>query len=121
LIYCFTGSQLPLFFVGGSLAFIAREIGGATIEAWMPIAYSLSLAAIAPFCGYLQDLFGRRNITLAGGVVLCVGIIVVATARSIGAAVSGMAVAGAGAAIGELTALAGLVINLSQLLYCLHF
>jgi MFS family permease len=83
----------------------------------MPISYSLALAAIAPFCGYLQDLFGRRNITLAGGVVLCVGIIVVATAHSIGAAIGGMAVAGAGAAIGELTALAGLVINLSKFLY----
>lgn len=50
---------------------------------------------------------GRRNITLAGGVVLCVGIIVVATAYSIGAAITGMAIAGAGAAIGELTAPAG--------------
>ena len=93
------------------MAFIAKDIGGATIEAWMPISYSLALAAIAPFCGYLQDLFGRRNITLAGGVVLCIGIIVVATAHTIGAAICGMAIAGAGAAIGELTALAGLVIN----------
>lgn len=75
----------------------------------MPISYSLVLAAVAPFCGYLQDLFGRRNITLAGGLVLCVGIVVVATAQNIGAAVGGMAVAGAGAAIGELTALAGCV------------
>jgi MFS family permease len=102
-----TGSQLPLFFVGGSLAFIAKDIGGSIIEAWMPISYSLALAAVAPFCGYLQDLFGRRNITLAGGIVLCVGIIVVATAHSIGAAITGMCIAGAGAAIGELTALAG--------------
>lgn len=37
------------------------------------------------------------------------GIIVVATAKSMGQAVSGMAVSGAGAAIGELTALAGSV------------
>lgn len=99
------------------MAFIAKDISGATIEAWMPISYSLALAAIAPFCGYLQDLFGRRNITLAGGLVLCIGIIVVATAHSIGAAISGMAIAGAGAAIGELTALAGLVIYLSKFLY----
>jgi MFS family permease len=101
------GSQLPLFFVGGSLAFIAKDIGGATTEAWIPISYWLALATIAPFCGYLQDFFGRRNITLAGGVVLRVGIIVVSTAHSIGAAVTGMAIAGAGAAIEELTALAG--------------
>ncbi len=109
------GSQLPLFFVGGTLAFIAADIGGATVEAWMPIAYSLVLASVAPFCGYLQDLFGRRNITLAGGIVLCVGIIVVATAQSVGAAIAGMAIAGGGAAIGELTALAGFVLSTKHL------
>ena len=106
-LFLSAGSQLPLFFVGGTLSFIAADIGGAVVEAWMPISYSLVLAAVAPFCGYLQDLFGRRNITLAGGVVLCVGIIVVATAHSVGQAIAGMAVAGGGAAIGELTALAG--------------
>jgi len=82
------GSQLPLFFVGGTLAFIPADIGEATVEAWMPIVYSLVLALVAPFCGYLQDLFGRRNITLAGGVVLSVGIIVVATAQSVRAVLS---------------------------------
>lgn len=103
------GSQLPLFFVGGTLAFIAADIGGTIIEAWLPISYSLVLAAVAPFCGYLQDLFGRRVITLVGGVILCVGIIVVGSAQSPGAAITGMSIAGGGAAIGELTALAGCV------------
>ncbi|KAK1043777.1 hypothetical protein LTR74_018395 [Friedmanniomyces endolithicus] len=103
----YVGSQLPLFFVGGTLSFIAAEIGGTIIEAWLPISYSLVLAAVAPFCGYLQDLFGRRLITLTGGIVLCVGIVIVGTARSPGAAIAGMAIAGGGAAIGELTALAG--------------
>lgn len=105
----FRGSQLPLFFVGGTLSFIAADVGGTIIEAWLPISYSLVLAAVAPFCGYLQDLFGRRLITLLGGVVLCVGIIVVGTAQSPGAAIAGMAIAGGGAAVGELTALAGCV------------
>ena len=80
----------------------------------MPISYSLVLAAVAPFCGYLQDLFGRRIITLIGGVVLCVGIIVVATAHSVGQAIAGMSIAGGGAAIGELTALAGSVSSFSD-------
>lgn len=101
------GSQLPLFFVGGTLSFIAADVGGSAVETWMPISYSLVLAAIAPFCGYLQDLLGRRYITLVGGVVLCVGIVVVATAHSVAVAITGMSVAGGGAAIGELTALAG--------------
>ncbi len=104
-----TGSQIPLFFVGGSLSYIAKDIGGTDISAWLPVSYSLALAAIAPFCGYSEDIFGRRNITLFGGVILMVGIIILATAQALGQAIAGMSIAGAGAAIGELTALAGLV------------
>jgi len=89
------------------LGFIAKDLGGATIQAWLPVSAALALAAVAPFCGYLQDLFGRRNETLAGGLVLIIGTIVLATAKSFGAGVAGMALCGAGAAVGELTALAG--------------
>ena len=98
---------MPLFFIGGSLKFIAADVGGNVTVAWLPISYSLALAAVAPFCGHFQDLFGRRNITLAGGVALVIGIIIVATAHSMGQAIGGMTIAGTGAAIGELTALAG--------------
>ena len=55
----------------------------------------------------MQDLLGRRYVTLLGGASLNLGIIVLATAHSFGAALVGMAFSGAGAAIGELTALAG--------------
>lgn len=102
-----TGSQIPLYFVGGSLSFIAADIGGASTSAWLPVAYALALAAVAPFSGYMQDLMGRRNITLFAGAILMTGIIVLATAKSFGPAVVGMGLAGAGAAVGELTALAG--------------
>jgi MFS family permease len=101
------GSQIPLYFVGGSLSFIAADIGGADASAWLPVAYALALAAVAPFSGYMQDLIGRRNITLVAGTVLMVGIIVLATAQSFGAGLVGMGLSGAGAAVGELTALAG--------------
>ncbi|OCT47870.1 putative major facilitator superfamily transporter [Cladophialophora carrionii] len=103
----YVGSQIPLYFVGGSLTFIAADIGGSEASAWLSVSYALALSAVAPFCGYLQDLVGRRNITLGGGVALMMGCIVLATARSFGAGVVGMSFAGAGAAIGELTALAG--------------
>jgi MFS family permease len=102
-----SGSQIPLYFVGGSLSFIAADLGGEEVSSWLPVAYGLALAAIAPFCGYMQDLLGRRYVTLVGGVSICMGIIVLATAQSFGAGVVGMGFAGAGAAIGELTALAG--------------
>ena len=103
----YVGSQIPLYFTGGSLAFIAADIGGAKAEAWLSVSYALALSAVAPFCGYMQDLVGRRNITLGGGLVLMMGCIVLATAHSFGQGVVGMSFAGAGAAIGELTALAG--------------
>lgn len=93
--------------MGASLGFISADIGGAQVSAWLSVAYALALAAVAPFCGYLQDLFGRRNETLFGGLVLIVGTIVLATAKTFGAGLVGMSLAGAGAAVGELTALAG--------------
>jgi hypothetical protein len=106
----YVGSQIPLYFVGGSLSFIAADIGGAEASAWLSVSYALALSAVAPFCGYLQDLVGRRNITLGGGVSLMMGCIILATAHTFGQGVVGMSFAGAGAAIGELTALAGLVV-----------
>jgi MFS family permease len=101
------GSQLPLLLGSGSLPFIIKDLGGANIDSWVPVAYSLTLASVSPFSGYLQDVFGRRNICLVGGMILCVGIIVTATAHTIGQAIAGQGVSGLGAAIGELTALAG--------------
>lgn len=105
----YAGSQIPLYFTGASLSFIAADIGGAKASAWLPVSYALALAAVAPFSGYLQDLIGRRNITLIGGTVLMVGTVVLATAKQFSHGVVGMTLAGAGAAIGELTALAGYV------------
>jgi hypothetical protein len=85
---------------------------------WLSSRRILAARLSRPGCQFhTRSLLQPLPRSLAGEVVLCVGIIVVATAHSIGAAIGGMAVAGAGAAIGELTALAGLVINLSKFLY----
>lgn len=107
-----SGSQIPLYFTGGSLSYMAPDLGGSGTISWLPVSNTLAIAAVAPFCGYLQDLFGRRNITLAGCMLINVGIIVLATGHSFAAGVSAMSLAGAGAAICELTALAGCVIVL---------
>lgn len=101
------GSQLPLYFVGGSLEYMTDDFGGAGTISWLPVANTLAIAAVAPLCGYLQDIFGRRNITLAGCVLLMVGVIVLGTGHRFAAGVVGMSLMGAGAAICELTALAG--------------
>lgn len=66
------------------------------------------MTAVAPFVGYLQDLCGRRTITLIGSVVIMVGVALIGSAHGFGQAVTGMALSGAGAAVCELTSLAGI-------------
>ncbi|OQU96911.1 hypothetical protein CLAIMM_02926 [Cladophialophora immunda] len=104
-LYC--GSQLPLYFVSASLSFIVEQVGGADIDSWLPQSYALAFASLAPFSGYLQDVFGRRYISLTGGVVLCIGLILIGTTRTMAQGIVGCTISGVGAAIGELTALAG--------------
>lgn len=101
------GSQIGLYFSGGALSYIAVDVGGEENASWIPVSYGLVFSAISPFCGYLQDIFGRRNITLAGGCVVIIGNILMSTSHSFIQAIVGMAMTGAGASIGELTALAG--------------
>jgi hypothetical protein len=52
-------------------------------------------------------MFGKRNISILGSLLIMVGVIITATAHSLAQGIAGMAMAGGGAAIGELTALAG--------------
>lgn len=93
--------------MGGSLQFIVPDLHAADSAVWLPVANTLAIAAVAPYTGYLQDLFGKRYIALFGALAICVGIILVGTAHTFGQGVTGMAIAGAGAGIGELTGLAG--------------
>lgn len=62
----------------------------------------------------MQDLFGKRYIALFGALLLCIGCTLLGTTHSFGQALVGMALAGAGAGIGELTGLAGYVFNLGE-------
>lgn len=91
------------------MAFIVKDIGASDRISWLPVSCTLAVAATCPFSGYLQDLMGRRYITLMGCVLLILGIGLVGGAHGFNQACAGMALAGAGAGIGELTALAGYV------------
>jgi len=86
---------------------MTKDIGGTAGQVWLPVCNTLVLAAVGPFSGYLQDLFGRRWITLCGSITIMVGVVLVGTAHSFAQGIAGMCLAGGGAAIGELTALAG--------------
>ena len=98
---------MPLYFVAGSLSFITKSVGGSAISSWSVTSYSLAFASIAPFSGYLQDVFGRRYISLTGSATLILGLILIGTTHTMTQVIVGMTISGVGAAIGELTALAG--------------
>ncbi|QDS78157.1 hypothetical protein FKW77_005044 [Venturia effusa] len=108
LCMLYTGSQILLYFAGGSLSFIVEDLATTSGTGWLPTANTLAIAAVCPFVGYLQDMFGKRYMALFGALLLCVGCAVVGSAHHFGQGVAGMAIAGAGAGIGELTGLAGL-------------
>lgn len=96
-----------LYFVGACLSFMEADFGAEKVASWLPVSNTLAITAVSPFVGYLQDLLGRRNITLAGSIIIMVGIALIGSAKSFGQAVTGMTLSGAGAGICELTALAG--------------
>ncbi|KAH6632971.1 major facilitator superfamily domain-containing protein [Boeremia exigua] len=104
----YTGSQVILYFTGGSLSFIAADLGITRGIVWLPTANILAIAATCPYAGYLQDLFGKRYIALFGAFCICLGCALVGSTQTFGQAIVGMALSGVGAAIGELTGLAGL-------------
>ncbi|KAL4882699.1 major facilitator superfamily domain-containing protein [Aspergillus karnatakaensis] len=93
-----TGSQIPVYLFGGIPPIIYRDIG--------VLANLLAEAAICPFVGSLSDLFGRRYVALIGAVFSVIGMIVCATAQTMNIVIAGMALAGAGAGVSKLTALA---------------
>ncbi|GAE00244.1 MFS drug efflux pump, putative [Paecilomyces variotii No. 5] len=85
MAFLWTGSQIPVYIFGANL---------------------LALAAVCPFVGSLSDLIGRRYVALTGSTFICIGMIVASTAKTMNIFIGGMAIAGAGAGISELTALA---------------
>lgn len=89
------------------MSFIGTDLGITRGIVWLPTANILAIAATAPYAGYLQDLFGKRYIALFGSFAICLGCVLVGSAHGFAQAVIGMALSGVGAAIGELTGLAG--------------
>ena len=89
------------------VAYTVADIGGTTSYAWLAIANTLALAAVAPFAGAISDLIGRRYVALLGAGLVVIGMIIVGTAHQMDVAIGGMAIAGAGAGLSELIGAAG--------------
>lgn len=106
MAFLWTGSQIPVYLLGGIPPLIYADIGGLDRWVWFVLANLLTLAAICPFVGSLSDLFGRRYVALMGSAFLVVAMIVCGTTKTMGQFIAGMALSGCGAGICELTSLA---------------
>ncbi|PKY02248.1 putative MFS drug efflux pump [Aspergillus campestris IBT 28561] len=106
MAFLWTGSQIPVYLFGGIPPYIYASIGGADRWVWFVLANLLGLAGVCPFVGSLSDLIGRRYVAIIGASLVCIGMIVSSTANTMNIFIAGMAIAGAGAGVNELTALA---------------
>ncbi|KAJ5612150.1 hypothetical protein N7510_005344 [Penicillium lagena] len=106
MAFLWTGSQIPVYLFGGIPPYIYGSIGGSDRWIWFVLANLLSLAGVCPFVGSLSDLIGRRYVAIIGATLIVVGMIVCSTANTMNIFIAGMAIAGAGAGVNELTALA---------------
>ncbi|XHF96548.1 hypothetical protein AWENTII_000177 [Aspergillus wentii] len=106
MAFLWTGSQIPVYLFGGIPPYIYRSIGGPDRWIWLVLSNLLALAGVCPFVGSLSDLIGRRYVAIIGASLVCLGMIVCSTANTMNTFIGGMAIAGAGAGVNELTALA---------------
>src|ERR1700761_999915 len=106
MAFLWTGSQIPVYLLGGVPPYIYGDIGGVDRWIWFVLANLLSLAAVCPFVGSLSDLFGRRYVAITGASFVILGMIICSTAKQMNTFIGGMVFAGIGAGINELTALA---------------
>lgn len=126
--FLWTGSQIPVYILGGVPPYIYADIGGVDRWIWFVLAYLLALAAICPFVGSISDLIGRRWVALGGSTLLVIAMIICGVAKNMNVFIGkippflpsnsfpehnltmlnivGMTFSGVGAGICELTSLA---------------
>lgn len=84
MAFLWTGSQIPVYILGGVPPYIYADIGGVDRWIWFVLAYLLALAAMCPFVGSISDLIGRRWVALGGSGLLVIAMIICGTAKSMG-------------------------------------
>lgn len=93
--------------MAGSLSYIAADVNPGVKSSWIVVAYTLAAATPVPFAGYIQDIIGRRWMTLVATTAVIIGAAVIGSANNFSQAVAGSVISGAGAGIAELGAIAG--------------
>jgi MFS family permease len=101
-----TGSQIPVYLYGSVPPYIYQDIGGSDRWIWFVLGNLLALAGVCPFVGSMSDLLGRRYVAIMGAAILVLGSVLATAAQTMGMFIAGTTIAGAGAGICELTALA---------------
>ena len=81
MAFLWTGSQIPVYLLGGIPPLIYGDIGGTDRWVWFVLANLLALAAICPFVGSLSDIIGRRYVSLLGSALLTIAMIICGTAK----------------------------------------
>lgn len=82
MAFLWTGSQIPVYLLGGIPPIIYADIGGVDRWVWFVLANLLALAAVCPFVGSLSDLLGRRWVSLLGSTLLVIAMIICGTAKT---------------------------------------
>lgn len=82
MAFLWTGSQIPVYLLGGIPPLIYADLGGLDRWTWFVLANLLSLAAVCPFVGSLSDIMGRRYVALLGSTFLVIAMIICGTANN---------------------------------------
>jgi MFS family permease len=85
--FLWIGSQIPLYLFGSVLPTIYQDIGGVDRYVWFVIGYLIPNAALCPFVGALSDLYGRQKVAIVGQLVLILGPVITATAKTMNIAI----------------------------------
>ena len=101
LLVSTTGTATIVFTVVAVVFVSAPRIGAGLMASqtdvvWISVAYPLMVASLLLPAGLLVDRFGRKRGLLGGITVMCLGLILAATARSASALIAGLLVAGIG-------------------------
>lgn len=76
---------------------VTRELGARELQTWVVGSWSIANSCSAAMAGYFSDTFGRRNVIIAGDLIVLLGCILGGTARSIVLLIAAQSMIGFGA------------------------
>ncbi|KAB5517489.1 fungal trichothecene efflux pump [Coniochaeta sp. 2T2.1] len=92
--------------LSAAMGVVSTQLGDPSAQAWYIPIYTLTITVAFMVCGANSDLFGRRWFIIGGNVLLLIGFLVGATAKTNTNMLIGMAFIGFGAGNAQLAAFA---------------